>query len=129
MLKRGVCLNTNSQNNIGVETIRFVAVLVATAFLNIGLYFIFFIVTPIIAGVVCGILLRNMKRSILAGYFGSLAAYFPLFFFLETDIIDIFTILTAAGIISLLGGIGGFLGFLIIRKKTTHVSTVNLPGV
>jgi hypothetical protein len=88
-----------------------------------------YIITPIIAGVVCGILLRNLKRGILAGYFGSLAAYFPLFFFLETNIIDIFTILTAAGIISLLGGVGGFLGFLVIKKKITHVSTVSLPGV
>ena len=118
----------NTRSNISVETIRFVAILVATAFLNIGLYFILYFITPIIAGVVSGIILRNVKRSVLAGYFGSLVAYFPLFLFLNTTNMDIFAILAAAGIISFLGGIGGFLGYLVIRR-TTHVSTVSLPGV
>ena len=103
--------------------------LIAVAFLNIGLYFILYFITPIIAGVVSGIILRSMKRSVLAGYFGSLMAYFPLYLFLDTTSVDIFAIFAAAGIISFLGGIGGLLGYLAIRSKTTHVSTVSLPGV
>ena len=87
------------------------------AFLNIGLYFILYYITPVIAGLMCGVLLRDMRKSVLAGYTGSFIAFFPLFVFLETA--DVLTILIAAGIISVLGGLGGFLGSLVSRRFAT----------
>ena len=112
---------------------RFVAVLIAAAFLNIGLYFILYFITPIIAGLVCGLVLRNLKRSVVAGFVGSFLAYFPLFILLEWiasgTTIDIFVIAAAAGIISLLGGLGGFLGSYLIKRNPNQVSTVSRPGV
>jgi hypothetical protein len=66
--------------------------------------------------------LREFKESVLAGYFGSLLAYIPLFVFLELIVsgnsLDFITIIFAAGIISLLGSIGGILGS-VLSKKTT----------
>jgi hypothetical protein len=109
-------LNTHKKSSISVETIRFAAAIATVAFLNIGLYFILYFFAPLIAGLICGVILRNLKRSIVAGYIGSIFTYFPLFIMTSDITVDILTILIAAGIISLFGGLGSLFGSLISRR-------------
>jgi ABC-type branched-subunit amino acid transport system permease subunit len=69
------------------------------------------------------LILKKAKNSALAGFIGSLVAYFPLFIFLQSissvSTLDILVILLAAGLISLLGGLGGYLGFTILNRNAT----------
>jgi hypothetical protein len=118
-LNRGVHLKKQS---ISGETIRFLAAIIAVAFLNVGLYFLLYVLAPLISGLICGLIMREEKKGFLVGYIGSILAYFPLFVFLEaispSTSSDLLVTFLAAGIISFLGGIGGFLGAIAVNRMT-----------
>ena len=118
------------KQNQRVENYRFIGVIVATALLNIGLYFMFSIFAPLIAGIICGYLLQDSKRSMIGGFVGAFIAYVPLELIsapaqmenlvelgilslaeLEAMLLIFYLLLIlAATIISILGIIGGYIG-------------------
>jgi hypothetical protein len=57
---------------------RYGLVILATAFLNIGLFPITYILTPFFAGIVCGFLVGSTKRAVLGSYLGAFIAFVPL---------------------------------------------------
>lgn len=110
--------------------------ILATAFLNIGLFPITYILTPLVAGLVCGFLVVSTKRSVLGGYLGALIAYVPLEILTAPDLMNYLVqsgtltmaeiqemilvfyllLMLAAALISILGAIGGLLGSKLKRK-------------
>ncbi|MHA1771697.1 MAG: hypothetical protein ACTSYL_08455 [Candidatus Thorarchaeota archaeon] len=95
---------------------RFIGLTVACAFLNIGLYFMTYFLTPILAGAVVGFLLGHKKQSPLSGAFGALGAYIALFTYttmttsLQSGPIEI---LVASLILAGVGLVGGIIGMLL----------------
>jgi len=55
-----------------------IALVIAAAFLNIGLFFILWIFAPIVSGIVCGYFLRMKKKGAFVGFLGGLLAYVPM---------------------------------------------------
>ena len=97
-----------------VHTVRFVGLTIACALLNVGLYFLMWIVTPVIAGMVSGYLIDHRVRSAFSGAAGAVIAYVPLFLYIEAVTsfeANIITTLAAAGIMALVGAIGGLIGY------------------
>ncbi|MHA1577456.1 MAG: DUF5518 domain-containing protein [Candidatus Thorarchaeota archaeon] len=60
------------------ERWRIIGLILAAAFLNLGLYFILWIFAPIVSGLVCGYFLRSKKNGALVGFLGGLIAYVPM---------------------------------------------------
>jgi len=110
--------------------IRYCLVILATALLNIGLFPITYILTPLVAGVVCGFLVVSTKRSVLGGYLGAFIAFVPLEILTAPSLMDYLVqsgtltmaeiqemilafyllLILAAALISVLGATGGLLG-------------------
>lgn len=111
-------------------------VILATAFLNIGLFPITYILTPLFAGIACGFLVVSTKRGVLGGYLGAFIAFLPLEILTAPELMDYlvqngtltmaeiqemilvfyFLLILAAALVSLLGAIGGLLGSKLKRK-------------
>lgn len=88
----------------------------AAALLNVGLYVVLWIAAPLISGIICGYFMLSPKSGAFGGFLGAAGASTPLLFFLESITAygyDIFSILIAAGILSVIGGVGGFIGGMI----------------
>ncbi len=99
---------------------RFVGLTIACAFLNIGLYFLAYFLTPLIAGVVTGYLLGHKKQSPASGAFGALIAYPALFAYVAlttTFVSGPVEILAASLILAGIGVIGGVIGMLLRGTK------------
>jgi len=109
---------------------RYGLVILATAFLNIGLFPITYILTPLISGIVCGFLVVSTKRGVLGGYLGAFIAFVPLEILTAPTLMDYLVqsgiltmaeiqemilafyllLILAAALISILGATGGLLG-------------------
>ncbi|MCF2136458.1 MAG: hypothetical protein K9W43_04375 [Candidatus Thorarchaeota archaeon] len=95
---------------------RFIGLTVACAFLNIGLYFMMYFLTPILAGTVVGFLLGHKKQSPMSGAFGALGAYIALFTYvsmttsLQSGLVEI---VVASLLLAGVGFIGGIIGMFI----------------
>lgn len=61
-----------------VKRWRLLGLIIAAAFLNIGLFFILWIFAPIVSGIVCGYFLRMKKNGAIVGFLGGLLAYVPM---------------------------------------------------
>jgi len=110
--------------------------ILATAFLNIGLFPITYILTPLVAGLVCGFLVVSTKRSVLGGYLGAFIVFVPLEILTAPILMDYLVqsgtltmaeiqemilvfyllLILAAALVSILGAIGGLLGSKLKRK-------------
>ncbi len=101
---------------------RLLGMTIACAMLNVGLYFILYVVTPIVAGAVIGYLLGHRTHSVTGATVGSFVAYLALFYYVAEA-----TSLTASPIdiiagslfMALIGLVGGLLG-LRLRGVRLH---------
>jgi len=95
-----------------------------------------YILTPLIAGIVCGFLVVSTKRGILGGYLGAFIAFVPLEILTAPSLMDYLVqsgiltmaeiqemilafyllLILAAALISVLGAIGGLLGSKLKRR-------------
>ena len=111
-------------------------VILATAFLNIGLFPITYILTPLFAGIVCGFLVVSTKRAVLGGYLGAFIVFAPLEILTAPVLMDYLVqsgtltmaqiqemilvfyllLILAASLISILGATGGLLGSKLKRR-------------
>ncbi|MBD3406836.1 MAG: hypothetical protein GF411_12035 [Candidatus Lokiarchaeota archaeon] len=92
--------------------------------LNIGLFFILFYFTPIIAGLVGGYFLASRNKGIQVSFISSLVTYTLIFAITEVmtgQYLDIVTLLFAALMMSGLSMIGGFIGG-VIGERSFHQS-------
>lgn len=105
-------------------------VILATAFLNIGLFPITYVLTPLFAGIVCGFLVGSTKKAVLGGYLGAFIVFVPLEILTAPGLMDYLVqsgaltmaeiqemilvfyllLILAASLISILGATGGLLG-------------------
>ncbi|MFX0107554.1 MAG: hypothetical protein ACFE7R_04655 [Candidatus Hodarchaeota archaeon] len=106
------------------DLLRFFGLVAAGALLNIGLYFLLYIVTPFVSGLVIGFFLRDIKKGIIGSYLAGIIALAPFFYWLDLvggGSSDLAAILAAAALVSLIGFAGGaFGGVLSIRASTTR---------
>ncbi len=111
--------------------------IVATALLNVGLFFMLYFLAPILAGLVCGYLVQRRRASAGAAFLGALVVYVPLNFLLADSIAQylvesgvatmeelqgmlpvFYADLVVAGLVmSLLGALGGLLGALLAGSR------------
>ncbi len=103
---------------------RFIAITIAGALLNIGFYFILFVLTPIFSGIVVGFLLGHVREGAVAGFTSSLIAFLPLLFYLAPLLIPFPTpdlgfyiaLVSSSLFFSVLGLVSGIIGALISMK-------------
>ena len=67
---------------------RIVALIVAAAMLNVGLYFLFYIFTPLVSGVIVGFLVARPKEGSLFSFLGSLFSFLPMLLVTAPALID-----------------------------------------
>jgi membrane associated rhomboid family serine protease len=106
--------------------IRFIGLVLAAALLNVGLYVVLFVAAPLVSGLICGYLILSPRWGAFVGFLGSVAASIPLLFFLESlssSGADVFSILIAALILSVIGAAGGFIGGVIGMKSRPNLQT------
>ncbi len=68
---------------------RVVALIVAGALLNIGFYFMLFILTPILSGIVVGFVLARRKDGAVAGFFSSFVSFLPLHLYIAPALLEV----------------------------------------
>ena len=122
------------------DTSRLLGIIIATALLTIGLYFILYVFAPLTAGLIGGFFLADKKKGVIVGFSGSFAGSFTLqlvtidgviAYFVSEGIIlppptaQDYILLTismviASLILAGLGAVGGYIG--------SHVSTMSSPG-
>ena len=110
--------------------------------LNVGLFYLFWIFTPIAAGFVCGYFMMSKKSGAIGGFIGGLLAYIPLELIGAPALIDqlvssgvylleeieallpLFysTLIFAAVILSMVGAVGGYLGGAVGRNRSGRLA-------
>ena len=111
-----------------VTLYRFISITIAGALLNIGFYFILFVVTPIFSGIIVGFLLGRVREGAVSGFVSSIIAFLPLLFYLAPLLMPIPTpnlefyiaLVFSALIFSILGLVSGIIGALISMKARQH---------
>jgi hypothetical protein len=108
----------------------------AAFLLNLGLFIVLFVITPLASGFVAGYLLQNSRDGWTSGLVGSTLAFSSLFLATEAIIgfsSQAFIVIAAVLLMASLGALGGLLGgYLSSRTKKSllpQVSTTSLPGV
>ena len=74
--------------NIPIRRGRVVALIIAAAMLNVGLYFLLYIFTPLVSGVIVGILVARRKEGALFSFLGSLFSFLPMLLVTAPALID-----------------------------------------
>ncbi|MHA2042937.1 MAG: hypothetical protein ACW975_13875 [Candidatus Thorarchaeota archaeon] len=106
--------------------IRFLGLVLATALLNVGLYVVLWVAAPLVSGFICGYVMLSPKWGALGGLLGSVVSTTPLLFFLESIAssgADIYSILTAAIILSVIGALGGLSGGMSVIRFQNRMQT------
>lgn len=104
--------------------IRFLGLVFAAALLNLGLYVVLWVAAPLVSGFVCGYFMLSPRWGAIGGFLGSILSTTPLLLFLESissSGADILSILIAAAILSVIGGLGGFIGGMIGLRTQKQV--------
>ncbi|MFW9907950.1 MAG: hypothetical protein ACFFEF_05190 [Candidatus Thorarchaeota archaeon] len=63
-------------------------IVIAAALLNVGLYFLLYIFTPFVSGIIIGYLIKKSKEGALASFAGSLVSFLPMLLLIAPAIID-----------------------------------------
>lgn len=105
---------------------RFVAITVAGALLNVGFYFMLFIFTPVLSGLIVGFILAKIKEGAISGFLSSVLSFLPLLLYvaplllIENPVSDTSAFYVAlvfyALVLSLFGMLCGILGSAIGRR-------------
>ncbi len=85
---------------------------VSCILLNLGLFAVLLIITPLVAGIIVGLLLPR-RWAIQVGLIGALLAYAPLFIWssiTRDNTLDFYTIGMATLLLALVGCLGGLIG-------------------
>ncbi len=121
---------------IPVRTGRIIALIVAASMLNVGLYFLLYIFTPLISGLIVGFLVARPKEGGFTSFFGSLLSFFPMLLISAPSFIDYlistgqliasevpallpwiyFQLVISGLILSIIGLIGGIVGGYLGRR-------------
>ncbi len=67
---------------------RIVALIIAAAMLNVGLYGLLYIFTPLVSGVIIGFLVARPKEGSLFSFLGSLFSFLPMLIVSAPALID-----------------------------------------
>lgn len=67
---------------------RFLAAIIAGALLNVGLYFLLYIFTPLVTGFVIGFLLKKYRDGILASFVSSFISFLAMLLYSAPALID-----------------------------------------
>ncbi len=122
-------MNETTALRANVSLYRLIGIIVAGALLNIGFYFILFILTPIFSGFIVGYLLGRIKEGAIAGFGSSFIAFLPLLFYLapllmpQTPSADVgfyIAIIFSVLFFSFIGMVGGIIGSLIHMRTRSH---------
>lgn len=95
------------------DTNRFISITFAGFLLNLGLFIILFIFTPIAAGLVVGYLLRDSRDGLISGLVGSTTSFAALFITTEAVIgfsSEPIFVIVAVILMGIIGAVGGFVG-------------------
>ncbi|MHA1925372.1 MAG: hypothetical protein ACXABV_05750 [Candidatus Thorarchaeota archaeon] len=104
--------------------IRFIGLVLAAALLNVGLYIVLWVAAPLVSGLICGYFMLSPKWGSFGGFLGSVVGCTPLLFILESISAigyDVFSIMLAALILSMIGALGGFIGGMIGLRTQNRV--------
>jgi hypothetical protein len=111
--------------------------IVAAALLNAGLFLLLFIFTSLVAGLIMGYVLREVKLSATVSFLGALAAYVPIELLFSSSLMEylidtgLYTmdqiqsalplfymlLFTSAVLLSLGGLVGGYLGSVMAQRQ------------
>ncbi len=75
-------------SNSRVNRNRFIASTIAGALLNVGLYFLLYIFTPLVTGIVVGFLLRKYREGSIAAFIGSFLTFLSMLLYSLPALID-----------------------------------------
>jgi len=117
-------------NRFNDDAMRVFAIFAAGILLNWGLFFILTILTPLVAGLICGYILGDQRNSIIIGTLSAMFSY-ALLFIATGSASDLLVFSEAVLIMAIIGGVGGFIGTLLykrISKSSYQVSTIIRPG-
>ena len=64
--------------SIPIRRGRIIALILAAAMLNVGLYFLLYIFTPIVSGLIVGFLLGRKKEGGIISFIGSFVSFLPM---------------------------------------------------
>lgn len=67
---------------------RFLALIIVGALLNVGLYFLLYIFTPLVSGFVIGFLLKKYKEGSIASFISSFLTYLTMLLYSAPALID-----------------------------------------
>ncbi|MFW9932907.1 MAG: DUF5518 domain-containing protein [Candidatus Thorarchaeota archaeon] len=108
---------------LNIPVFRLIAIVTAGALLNIGFYFILFIATPVLSGMVVGFLLSRTREGAIAGFTSSLISFLPLLLFIAPLLLSLnpvsdlgsfyLALLLYSLILSFIGLVAGVIGSLI----------------
>ncbi len=107
------------ERNKSVRVVRLLALIVACALLNVGLYSILWFLTPFVAGAAIGYLLVKIEDAIAGSSLGAVLAYIPLFMLtssLDGQQVDLLAISVAALLMAAIAILGGLFGNTIQRR-------------
>ncbi len=102
------------------DTNKFISITFAGFLLNLGLFIILFIFTPIAAGLVVGYLLRDTRDGLLSGLVAGTTSFAALF--VTTEAILGFTgeptfVIVAVILMGVIGAIGGLIGGFAASRR------------
>ncbi len=118
-----------------ISPLQFIIIIVAGAMLNIGLYSMLFIFTPLLSGLVVGFLLLEIKNGAVGGFISSFAAFTPFLLYLSpgllalnptSDLVSFYlAIMAYVLLLSLAGLVAGAIGGAIGRRASSNTSRID----
>ena len=97
------------------NAVRVFAIIAAGILLNLGLFFVLAIFAPLVVGIACGYILGHKRNGIISAILSAVVSY-SLIFIVTGFTSDIPAFGTAVLIMSVIGGVGGYIGALIQKR-------------
>ena len=112
---------SETTNPLDNNAVRIFAMIAAGILLNLGLFFVLIFLAPLIAGMVCGYILRHKRNGILSGFLSSVFSY-SLIFAVTGSSVGFLDLIGAVLIMSLIGALGGFIGVVLQKRMIESTS-------